>query len=188
MGARILALVVAAASALPAATDPLAAAVTRKLEQIENGQAKPGSVVRLSLAELNAWVRATAPEAVGDGVREPRIVLGNNTATGYALLDFVKLRRAAGGETSWLLGKLIQGEEPVVVKASLISANGRATVHLLRVDVGGLTMSGAALDFLIRNFLLPLYPDAKIDEPFDLDFHIERIELTPQEARIYIRK
>jgi len=179
---------IAAASAWPAATDPLAAAVTRKLDLIQNGEAKPGSVVRISSAEWNAWVRATAPEAVGDGIRDPRIVLGNNTATGYAQLDFGKLRRAAGGEPNWLLGKLIQGEEPAVVKASLVSANGRATVHLLRVTVGGLTMSGAALDFLIRNFLLPLYPDVKIDEPFQLDFHIERIELTPQEARIFIRK
>jgi hypothetical protein len=184
----ILALLLGVASAsLPAAV-PAAASVTRKLDLIESRKARPGSVFRFTVAELNAWVRATAPKIVPEGLRQPRVELGSGTATGHALIDFLKLRHAAGVDTNWLVAKLIQGEKPVLAQVRLESGNGRATVHLLRVEIGGLAVSGATLDFLIRTFLLPLYPNAKIDEPFQLENRIDRIEVTPAEARIHIRK
>ena len=68
------------------------------------------------------------------------------------------------------------------------SARGRATVHVTRVEIGGLAVSGASLDFLINTFLLPLYPNAKIDEPFALAHGVDRIEVTPAAARVYMRK
>jgi hypothetical protein len=83
---------------------------------------------------------------------------------------------------------LIQGEKRILAKATIQSANGRATVHLERVEIGGLAVSGATLDFLIDTFFRPLYPDAKIDEPFELSDRVERIEVTPAEAKVYIKK
>ena len=35
---------------------------------------------------------------------------------------------------------------------------------------------------------MPLYPNAKIDEPFELADRIDRIEVTPAAARVYIKK
>lgn len=169
------------------AAGPLSASVSRKLDLIQSGRAKRGSVIRFTQAELNAWVRAKAPMVVPDGFREPRLVLGNGEATASALIDFLKVRDASGLATNWLVARLIQGEKPVTVRASIRSANGHATVHLESVEIGGLEVSGATLDFLVRNFFLPLYPDAKIDEPFELADHVERIEVTPAAAFVYIR-
>jgi hypothetical protein len=170
------------------AVDPAAASVTRKLDVIQSGRAKPGAVFVFTAAELNAWVRIKAPMVVPEGLREPRLVMGNGTATGYALVDFLKLQHGAGIETNWLISKLIQGEKRLMASAGIQSANGRATVHLIRVEIGGLAVSGATLDFLIDTFFRPLYPDAKIDEPFELSDRVERIEVTPAEARVYIKK
>lgn len=125
---------------------------------------------------------------VPDGLRQPRLEMGNNSATGYALVDFLKMRHAAGGETNWLISKLIQGEKRLTATATIQSGKGLATVHLARVEIGGLAVSGATLDFLIDTFFRPLYPDAKIDEPFELSDRVDRIEVTPTEARVYIRK
>jgi hypothetical protein len=168
--------------------DPLAANVTRKLDVIQSGQAKPGAVVRFTQGELNAWVRVKAPAIVQDGFREPRLVLGNGQASASALIDFLKVRHASGLETNWLVSKLIQGEKLVKVTASIQSAHGRATVHLLQVEIGGLEVKGAPLDFLVQNFFLPFYPDAEIDEPFDLADKVDRIEVTPAEALVYMRR
>jgi hypothetical protein len=188
LGARILIV----ASAIPliaaAAVDQAAANVIRKLDIIQTGKAKPGSVFVFTSAELNAWVRVKAPTVVPEGLREPRLELGNGTATGYALVDFLKLQHGAGIETNWLISKLIQGEKRVLATASIQTANGRATVHLVRVEIGGLAVSGATLDFLIDTFFRPLYPDAKIDEPFELSDRVDRIVVTPAEARVYIKK
>ena len=156
MGARILIV----ASAIPliaaAAVDPAAANVSRKLDIIQSGKAKPGSVFVFTSAELNAWVRVKAPMIVPEGLREPRLELGNGSATGYALVDFLKLQHGAGIETNWLISKLIQGEKRVLATASIQAANGHATVHLVRVEIGGLAVSGATLDFLIDTFFRPL--------------------------------
>jgi hypothetical protein len=171
-----------------AAVDPAAANVTRKLDIIQSGRAKPGTVFVFTSAELNAWARVKTPMVVPEGLRQPRLELGNGTATGHALIDFLKLQHGAGIETNWLVSKLIQGEKRVMASASIQSGNGRATVHLIRVEIGGLAVSGATLDFLIDTFFRPLYPDAKIDEPFELSDRVDRIQVTPADARVYIKK
>jgi hypothetical protein len=170
------------------AADPLAVSVSKKLDLIESGQAKPGSVFRFTSAELNAWVRVKAPTVVHDGFRQPRVVLGDGEASATALIDFLKVRHAGGVETNWLVAKLIQGEKLVKARAGIRSAHGQATVHVLSVEIGGLAVTGAPLDFLVQNFLLPFYPDAKIDEPFKLAGNVDRIVVTPAEALVYIRK
>jgi hypothetical protein len=170
------------------AASPLAVSVSRKLDLIENGRAAPGAVIRFTQAEFNAWVRVKAPMIVPEGFREPRLVLGNGEATASALIDFLKVRDSAGLETNVLVAKLIQGEKPVTVRATIHSANGRATVHLESVKIGSLEVSGATLDFLVRNFFLPFYPDAKIDEPFDLANGVERIAIMPAAALVYMRR
>jgi hypothetical protein len=170
------------------AVDPRAESVTRKLDIIQSGKAKPGAVFVITSSELNAWARMKAPQVVPEGFRQPRLELGNNTANGFALIDFLKIRHGAGVETNWLLAKLIQGEKPVKVSARFQSAKGRATVYLQRVEIGGLAVSGTTLDFLIRTFFIPLYPNAKINEPFELADRIDRIEVTPADVRIYIKK
>ena len=176
-----------AASCLWAA-DPQAARVTHKLDIIESGTGKPGGVYIFPVADLNAWARVKVPEVVPTGVRQPRLELGSNRATGYALVDFLKVREGAGVETNWLVSKLIEGEKRVKVTARIQSAHGQATVYLERVEIGGLAVSGSTLDFLIHTFFLPIYPNAKIDEPFELADRIDHIEVTSAEARVYIKK
>lgn len=139
-------------------------------------------------ADLNAWIRFKVPQVVPEGLRQPRLELGYNSATGYALVDFLKVRKGAGVETNWLVAKIIQGEKPVRASARIQSANGRLTVYLQRVEISGLAVSGGTLDFLIQTFFLPFYPNAKINEPVELADGIERIETTPAEARIYMKR
>lgn len=170
------------------AADPAGVAVQKKLDLIQSGRAKPGAVYRFTAADLNAWVRMKAPTIVPDGFRQPRLTLGAGEASASALIDFLKVRDARGISTNWLVAKLIQGEKLVTARATIRSAHGQATVHLVRVEIGGLAVSGSTLDFLVQNFFRPFYPNAKIDEPFDFAADVDRIEVTPAEARVYIRR
>src|SRR5437764_6381794 len=154
---------------------------------IQTGKAKPGSVFTFSSSELNAYARSELPTIVPEGVRETHLELGSGTATGSALVDFLKLRHGQGESTPWLISKLIEGEKLVRVNARIQSANGRAMVYLQRVEISGLAVSGSTLDFLIRTFFLPLYPNAKINEPFELHDSVDRIEVDPVQARVVIR-
>ncbi len=150
-------------------------------------QAKPGSVISFPLSEINAWARVRVPEIVPEGIRNQRVELGAGTAAAYALVDFLKMREARG-EVNWFLAKLIEGERPVKISVRVESGGGRATVYLTSLELSNVKVNSTVLDFLIKTFFMPLYPDAKIDEPFNLDYNIERIEVRPTDVRATIKR
>ena len=118
---RLFLLVIAIAAALPAA-DPVFESAWNKLDAIESGRARPGSVIVFTPAELNAWAQARVPQMV-DGIRNPRIEPGTNTATGSALVDLLKMRQAEGVATNPLLATLIEGERPLKVSVRVESGD-----------------------------------------------------------------
>jgi hypothetical protein len=160
----------------------------QKIELIQEDRVPRGSVVRITEDELNAYVRSEVSKAVRQGVRDPRVKLGDGRASGYAYIDFPLLRRSMGSPMNWLMAMLLAGERAVRVDARIRSSGGWAVVHVDRVEISGLVISGATLDYLIRNFLLPRYPQAKIGKPFELAHHIERIEVVPSAVRVVIGK
>ena len=170
------------------AADPQYDSTRKKLDLIETSQAPRGSVITFTPAEINAWARVTVPEVVPQGMRDMRVELGNNTATGFAIVDFLKMRQAKGESTNWLLTKVIEGERPLRVTVRVESSNGRCAAYLTRVELSNVVASKVVLEFLIGTFFKPLYPDAHIDEAFDLDYNIDRIELRPTGARVVIKK
>ena len=155
----------------------------QKFDSIESGRLRAGSRVELSVRELDAYAEREVPE----GVRNPRLQLpAPGMATGIAMVDFGKLRRAHGYQTGWLMSKLLDGDRPVSVTARIHSAGGRATVDLQRVEISGIAIDGRTLDFLIENVLLPLYPDAVLGRPFELGHRIEKLDVGPAAVAVLI--
>jgi hypothetical protein len=169
-----------------AATPGDYASAKAKFDRIESDSLPAGARIRLTPAELNAWVQQQVP-AVTDGVRNPRLdLIAPGRVRGSAVVDFVKLRSSQGEPPGWFLTKLLEGEHPVSVTARIRSENGEATVDVERVEISGIAIDGPALDFLIRNFLLALYPDAVVGRPFPLSHHIDRLDIQPEGATAII--
>ena len=184
---RLFALTLVAAVLIASRTDYLNA--QRKFQAIEKYQVKPGSRVPIPSAELNAYVQVELPEAVPQGVRDPRIDLrADNIATGRAMINFLQVQNGKGAAPNWLMRRLLDGEHEVVVTAKISSGAGKATVFLQRVEVGGIPIEGGALDFLIQNYVLPNYPNAKINRPFDLRYRMDRLEVSPGIAYVVMQK
>jgi hypothetical protein len=157
----------------------------RKINGIENDRLKPGARVELTPRELDAYAEHYLPE----GVRNPQVqVTAPETATGTAMVDFVKLQRSLGHAPGWLLSQLLDGERPVRVTARIRSAGGQATVDVQRVEISGLEIDGAMLDFLTKNVLLLVYPDAVVGRPFELGHHIEALDVQPRAVGVVIGK
>lgn len=180
--------IICAAFAGPAAaTSREAASVDRKLDLIESGRLRPGSRVDFAPAELNAWLGEQARRYFPGGVRNIRVNLAANSAVGYADVDFLKMRQAATGESpGWIMRNLFSGERPIVVQAHLVSANGGARVDVDSVRISGVPIEGRALDFLIRNYVRPTFPDLKLSEWFQLANRVNRIATTPSGATVFI--
>lgn len=159
----------------------------RKLDAIEMRQLKRGSSVTFSPEEINAWARVRIPEIIPEGIRDQRVELGAGTATGYALVDLLKMRQAKGASTNWLLEKLIEGERPLKVSVRVESGGGRCIVYLTQVEIGRAVANQTVIEVLYKAFFAPLYPDAKINETFELDFDIDRIDIKPSGVRVTIK-
>jgi hypothetical protein len=184
VSSRILWIALASATLL-AGTAADYQSAKRKMDILQNDKAKPGSRVEFTTAELNAY----ADQELPPGVRNTKLkIVGPGIATGSALVDFGKVRRSQGHPPGWLMSKILDGERPVTVTARISSANGRATVNVQSVEISGLTIDGGTLSFLIDNVLVPLYPDAAVNRPFNLGHNIERIEVQPAAVGIVIRK
>jgi len=181
-------LLLAFAAVLPLrATDSALERAEKKLDRIESGQARPGSVIVFTPAEMNAWARGRVPQMY-QGIRDPRVQLGAGTATASAFVDLLKMRQGEGLATNYLIAKLIEGERPLRVSIQLESSHGRATARLTRLEISGVAVTGAPLDFLVNEFFLHLFPDAKVNQPFELHDNIERIELHPEGVWVTMRK
>ena len=71
----------------------------KKLDAIEHGTAPRGSTVWFSSTELDSWMKEEAKYWTPQGVRDLRLQLGESIATGFARIDFLKLKQASGEET-----------------------------------------------------------------------------------------
>jgi hypothetical protein len=173
------------AAALGAPLDNYTSA-QEKLARIEGDQAPAGSHIELSTAELNAYVRNEAPK-VTDGVRNPHLELvGDGLARGTAMIDFARVQRSQGNPPGWLMAKLLEGERPVSVSVRIRSSKGLATVEVERVEISGMSIEGAALDFLIQHFVLGLYPNAVVGRPFPIGHRVERLDVRPRGVTVVV--
>ena len=155
----------------------------RKYDLVEGDRLKAGSRVEMSVAELNAYAAHELPA----GVRNPKLqIIAPGVATGSALVDFGKVQRAQGSQPGWLLSKLLDGERPVTVTVGIRSSRGQAAVDVQRVGISGLEIEGSTLDFLIRNVLLPMYPNAVVGQPFELGHRIEKLDVQTRGVTVII--
>lgn len=188
MGVRLLIVLSLSFVTLSAATvDPLYQSAQKKIDLLESQRAARGSTISFSPAELNAWARAKAPQAMA-GVREPRLDFGAGTVTGNALVDLIQMRQAQGAPVNPVFAPMIAGEHPVKISVHLNSALGKCTVFLDEVQFSGAALSGGLLNFLMKAFFEPMFPDAKIDRPFALREPMERIDVRTDGVRVTMKK
>ena len=177
---------------LLALTLPLAPATSRfdtmptqrKIDLIEQGRIPPGTLLSFEERDLNSYLQTKSKEVIPDGLREPHVSISDGRVTGRAVVDFVKMRHAQGEDMNWLMSSLLKGEYPIRVEGRVASSNGTARVDLDVVQVGGASLKGRALEMLIRTFVLPLYPNAKVGSDFELGYNVDRIVLKQGVAQV----
>jgi hypothetical protein len=168
----------------PAPLTPLGSA-NQKIDMIKKGQLRPGTTLLLTSEELNVWTAANILKGLG-GIRDSRLDLGTGTASASALVDFLKLRTSKGYETNSLIAGLLSGERLVKIGVKLNSSNGNCTIYVTKVELAGLAVGSTGFDFLYKVFFSPLYPQAKLGEPFHLGYNIQKIDVQPDGVRLTV--
>lgn len=156
----------------------------RKVDLITSGRMRKGASVTFTAKQLLALGMAEAEKKMPGAIRNPALRLGEQRAIGTALIDFSKLQSEKPG----LMPKFFSGPQEIRAYAETFSGGGKMTIRPIRVEISGLVIEGYALQFFIKNFLLPHYPDAMVDRPFLLSWDIDRIEVTPSLVKVWRKK
>lgn len=156
----------------------------RKVDLITSGKMREGTFVTFTAKQLLALGMAEAEKKIPGAIHNPVLQLGGQRAIGTALIDFSKLQAGKPG----LMSKFFSGQQEIRAYVETSSGGGKMTIHPIRVEVSGLVVEGYALQFFIKNFLLPYYPDAMVDRPFPLSWDIDRIEVTPSLAKVWRKR
>lgn len=162
--------------------------VEAKFHALEVGAYPPGSRVTFTTAEFNRYLQTEIPVFIGPGVRNARVeTAAGNIVRGDTDIDFLKVRQAHGEQPNWLMSQLLAGERPVSITVRVTSGHGMCRVDVLQVSVSGVVAEGRTLDFLIRNFVLPTFPDVKVGQDFPLDYNIDHLEIRPGVVVVALR-
>jgi hypothetical protein len=184
---RVALLLVPGLLAAAGVDDPAFARMSMKLGLISSGQAAPGSVIVFPADEIDAWVRIRIP-ALYPGVRAPKVILDTGSATGSAMIDFAKVMEAHGKALGMAGAVMAGGEHPVTASVRIESSGGNTVVTPTRVEVSGIAATGSLLDFMVKTFLLPLFPEAKIGQPFQLGLGMDRLDVRPNGVRVTMKR
>ena len=165
---------------------PAKSLARKKMDRLEDDEA-PAGWMTFTLKEVNTLAAETvAREMPGGGVTRTAVVLGKDRATGSARIDFAKVREGAGETPGALTRLLLGGEKDVSVEATFRSGAGTVQIDVARVVINGFEIQGRLLDWLVENYLLPLYPTAKVGMPFEIGYHVERLEIAPTRVRVRV--
>ncbi len=170
-------------------SDDVFAVANQKVESIVNDQAPSGSTIQLSTEEVNALQLGRMREdgIAGEGVRDAKIVLGEDTGSWSGIVDFGKLPQLESLRNNFLLSSLLKEAKPVSASMKLVSSAGQATLDVTQVTIGETRFEGGTLGFLVRQLVLKDYPKAKLGEPFDLEHNVESIKLRSSGITIKIK-
>jgi len=179
------------ATASGAVSEAAAGRMQQKLDAIVAHAAGPPKAkaqpltTTLSEEELNSYFQYRMGVKIPRGVSQIRFQLHAGRVTGDAMVDFDEVKASSNRPIHPLLDALLAGKRPVSGTGSFTSSNGSGVLHLEQVAIGNLSLSGALLDLLVRRFVLPRYPKAAIDRPFQLPAGIDRLVIEEGRAIIY---
>lgn len=178
------------ATASGAVSEVAAGRMQQKLDAIVAHPAGPPKAkaqpltTTLSEEELNSYFQYRMGAKIPRGVSQIRFQLHAGRVTADAMVDFDEVKASSNRPIHPLLDALLSGKRPVSGTGSFTSSNGSGVLHLEQVAIGNLSLSGALLDLLVRRFVLPRYPKAVIDRPFQLPAGIDRLVI--EEGRAII--
>ena len=147
-----------------------------KFARIEQDRAPAGSRVTLTSSELTAYAGAQANVIAPGAVHDAKLNITPGHAEAFAMIDFLHLPQV-GTQPGWILRTLLEGQKPLRVRVRIQSAGGRARVDVERVEIAGVAVEGRALDFLLSQFVMPSFPEARTGVWFELSHNIARLQL-----------
>ena len=153
-----------------------------KIDVIKNSenspQHKPGSSrVQVSEAELESYLIYSLQDDIPAKVDSAKVDLAQDTVGLDAQLTF-----ASNATGNPMVDALVGGTHNLLFRGKLVAEHARGKFDLQEVRVDGIPVPNIFIQTLFKKYVKPKYPEADLNEPFDMPWGIEELKIQPGKA------
>ncbi len=172
---RLAAVALPAALAAASLTPQASRSAAEKFGRIASEQLSPGAVVAFTEDEVNSYLRYDYAAEIPAGISQPSFRFEPDRIVGKAVVDFLEWQIERGASPGLLLRWLLRGKRPVEAAARYTSADGWGRADVEWARIGGMTLSGEAVHFLIEHLVRPRYPPAVAGQKHPLGHNLRQV-------------
>ena len=137
------------------------------------------SHVELSEAELESYLLYSLKEDIPAQIDSADVQLGEETVALDTQITF-----ASNATGNPMVDALVGGTHNLFVKGKLVGHQGRGKFDLQEVRVDSIPVPNVLIQALFKKYVKPKYPEADLNEPFDIPYGIWELKLRPGQATI----
>jgi len=161
-----------------------AKSLQEKIDAMKNAEDDPNhkrgsSRVELSEAELESYLLYSLKEDIPAQIDSADVQLGDDTVALETQITF-----ASNATGNPMVDALVGGTHNLFVKGKLVGQQGRGKFDLQEVRVDSIPMPNVLIQSLFKRYVKPKYPDADLNEPFDLPWGITDLKLQSGKATV----
>ncbi len=165
-------------------TRSAAGSAQRKFQHIEqNAKLQHPDQTRtvLSEDEVNAYL-ASGQVDLPEGVKSVRFHGKPGVVESFIRVDFDQITASRRSSNPLLM--LFTGTHDLHVVARTFGAGGMGEAHVQSVEMDGVTVPRAALQFFVERYVTPQHPDVRLDTRFRLPYKIDTATVGSQKLTI----
>lgn len=161
-----------------------AKSLQQKIDAIKNAENNPNhkrgsSRVEISEAELESYLLISLKDDIPAQIDSADVQLGQDTVALDTQITF-----NSGATSNPVVDTLIGGTHNLFLKGKLVAREARGKFELQDVKVDGIPVPNVLIQTLFKKYVKPKYPDADLDEPFDLPWGMQEIKVQPGKATV----
>ena len=161
-----------------------AKSLQQKIDAIKKAESNPNhkrgsSRMEISEAELESYLLISLKDDIPAQIDSADVQLGQDTVALDTQITF-----NSGATSNPVVDTLIGGTHNLFLKGKLVARDARGKFELQDVKVDGIPVPNVLIQTLFKKYVKPKYPDADLDEPFDLPWGMQEIKVQPGKATV----
>jgi hypothetical protein len=162
----------------------VAKSLQEKIDAVQAAQNSPShkhgsSHVDVSETELESYLIYSLQEDIPAKIDSAMIELGTDTISLDTQLTFSS--NATGNP---VVDALVGGTHNLFFKGKLVAREAAGKFDLQEIRVDGIPVPNIFIQTLFKKYVKPKYPDADLNEPFDMPWGIEELKIVPHKATV----
>jgi hypothetical protein len=137
------------------------------------------SSVEVTEAEAESYVLYSLKEHIPARIDSIDVQLSPGTISSDTQITFTS--NATGNP---MVDALVGGTHNLFLEGKLAGEMGRGKFDLVEIRVDGIPVPNVLIQTLFKKYVKPKYPDADLNEPFDLPWDIEALKLEDGKATV----